>query len=134
VGSAPATAVGFAPAPRGFALATAWIRSRTREDSLAQPLRVKERHTPDIENKDDRAGLRQGLNHSAVPNSRFGLTSSETQRTERAADNQGLKGDDENGSKVRFFLGYLEKKVCLRPEETVSDWHISHDHLGHAKA
>ena len=34
-----------------------------------------------------------------------------------------------------IFSGDLEKKkFCLRPEETVSDWHISHDHLGHAKA
>ncbi|EJK51369.1 hypothetical protein THAOC_29460, partial [Thalassiosira oceanica] len=33
-----------------------------------------------------------------------------------------------------IFSGDLEKKkFCLRPEETVSDWHISHDHLGHAK-
>ncbi|EJK66462.1 hypothetical protein THAOC_12622, partial [Thalassiosira oceanica] len=39
------------------------------------------------------------------------------------------------GRRGSIFSGDLEKKkFCLRPEETVSDWHISHDHLGHAKA
>ncbi|EJK54792.1 hypothetical protein THAOC_25550, partial [Thalassiosira oceanica] len=99
--------------PQDLAPASAMTRSRIRDDSLSQPqdlapapAMTRSRTRDDSLSQSRRLALASAMTRSRI-----------------------------RGSRVRFFSGDLEKKkFCLRPEETVSDWHISHDHLGHAKA